>query len=114
MFNIIIQNLSGQEEGFSRITVMDDWKRKDMAKALEMVFDGSSGTNPVIDLYQYAGSARVFGEMGFKIYASQEWVRILALTLGDAHWEYKTRKGYGAFIERLLALCENWELQQLS
>ena len=92
--------------------VFSDWKRADMAAALDLIMSAPGGANSICNLQVRAGNATCKGEIQFWVWASPKWIAKLADLLEGAEWDYKTKGGYGIFIEKLISHKADWQLAQ--
>lgn len=107
MFDITIKTGNGADERVAfRGVGRDDWRLADMARAIETAFapGGYAGPSPVKVIRCAGGNPACRGTLTLRAWASDQWIASLGAALEGASWDFRTRKGYGDFIERLLAL----------
>jgi hypothetical protein len=111
MYTITIRTGRGADRRTAlRLTGHNDWMRQSMAVAIELTL--GDGARPVFVRACRGGSPGVTGTLDLWSSASQAWIDALGELLTNASWDPDTRKGYGVFIERLLALKADWRLAQ--
>lgn len=105
MFSISIRTGNGdQDKEIFKGYCQNDWQRDDMAKAIELAIGGPGGVAGGVSIVRNRrGSPKVCGELTLWVWTTDEWLNTLGSILVNAKWDYATRRGYGDFIERLLA-----------